>query len=133
VETDGEIPEDLRAGVGEHLFGCDDCQNACPYNAAAPAETRPQYGTLERWRAVSLETLVDLGAEAYGELVRGSPVRRMACRGLARNAITVLCNRRLPRYRAFLERVASSHPDEAVRRHALWGLGQLGGSKGAAK
>jgi epoxyqueuosine reductase len=133
VETRGEIPEDLRAGVGEHLFGCDDCQNACPYNAAAPAQARPQYGTLKRWREVSLETLVDLGAEAYDDLVRGSPVRRMACPGLARNAIAVLCNRRQPRYRALLQTAASSHPDEVVRRHAAWGLSLLGGSKDAAK
>jgi epoxyqueuosine reductase len=132
VETDGEIPEELRLAVGEHLFGCDDCQNACPYNAGAAASVRPQYAALPRWREIELEALVDLGGEAYDELVRGTPVRRMACRGLCRNAITVLCSRRAPRYRALLER-AASHPDPVVRRHALWGLGLLAGSNGAAQ
>jgi epoxyqueuosine reductase len=133
VETDGEIPEGLRQGIGEHLFGCDDCQNACPYNAGAPSPVRSQYGSLPRWRDVSLEALVDLDGQGYDDLVRGTPVRRALCRGLARNAITVLASRRRPGYRALLERAASSHPDGVVRQHALWGLGLLDGSKGAAK
>jgi epoxyqueuosine reductase len=129
----GEIPEDLRCGVGEHLFGCDDCQTACPYNAGAPGAVRPQYATLPRWRETSLEALVDISEQDHQDLVKGTPVRRIDGAGLARNAITVLASRRRPRYRALLERAASSHPDGAVRRHALWGVDLLGGSKGAAK
>ena len=133
VEMPGEIPEQLRRGVGEHLFGCDDCQNVCPYNRAVPPTPRPQYATLPRWREVSLEDLVDLGEQDWTKLAKGSPVRRATRHAIARNAIAVLASRRLPRYRALLERAARSHPDEAVRRHAAWGLSMLDGVKGAAK
>jgi epoxyqueuosine reductase len=133
VEMQGEIPEDLRGRIGEHLFGCDDCQTACPFNSAPPTNPRPQYATLPRWRDMSLEGLVEIDDRDYERLVEGSPVRRGAQRPLVRNAITILASRRLPRYRALMERAASNHPDGAVRRHALWGLGLLDGSKGAAR
>jgi epoxyqueuosine reductase len=129
VEARGAFPEDLRSKVGEHLFGCDDCQSACPYNARRAEPVRPQYASLPRWRETSLEALVDLGDEAHRDLVAGTPVRRVERAGLARNAIAVLASRRQPRYRALLERAAKSHPDGPVREHALWGLDLLAGPK----
>ncbi len=121
IELRGPMPEDLRAGVGENLFGCDDCQDVCPYNRSA-GETKPRYLPFARWEDTSLERLVDLDQPSYEELVRGSAVKRATREGLARNAITVLANRRHPRYRELLEKTAREHPDGAVRGHAAWGL-----------
>jgi epoxyqueuosine reductase len=124
IELRGEMPEELRSGVGEHLFGCDECQDVCPYNRR-PAETKPRYRPLARWSETSLEALVELGETDFAELASGSPIKRATRAGLARNAITVLANRRHPRYRTLLEKAARGHPDESVRAHAAWGLALL--------
>ena len=76
----------------------------------------------DRWNETTLERLTDLDRASYDELVVGSPLKRATREGLARNAITVLANRREPRYRKVLEKAAREHPDPAVREHAAWGL-----------
>jgi len=124
IELRGPMPEELRPGVGENLFGCDDCQTVCPYNRTA-GETKPRYLPFGRWEATSLEGLIDLDESAYDALLVGSPVKRAMREGLARNAVTVIANRREPRYRSLLERVAGEHPDPVVRGHAAWGLSLL--------
>jgi epoxyqueuosine reductase len=124
IELRGPMPAELRPGVGEHLFGCDDCQDVCPYNRAA-GETKPRYLPFSRWSETTLEGLADLDRDSYEALVVGSPLKRATREGLARNAITVLANRREPRYREFLEKAAREHPDPAVREHAAWGLSLL--------
>jgi epoxyqueuosine reductase len=121
IELRGPMPEDLRSGVGEHLFGCDECQDVCPYNRTAGA-TKPRYLPLSGWGDATLEALVDLDDATYKALLQGSAVKRATRTGLARNAVTVLANRRNRRYRSLLERAAREHPDEAVRAHAAWGL-----------
>jgi epoxyqueuosine reductase len=121
IELRGPMPEEQREGVGEHLFGCDACQDVCPYNRTA-GETKPRYLPNERWNDTSLEKLAEMDDAAYEALVRGSPTKRATKNGLARNAVTVLANRRHPRYRSLLERAAREHPDDAVREHAAWGL-----------
>jgi epoxyqueuosine reductase QueG len=68
---------------------------------------------------------VDLDEPTYKSLLQGSAVKRATRAGLARNAVTVLANRRQPRLRRLLERTASEHPDEEVRAHAAWGVGLL--------
>jgi epoxyqueuosine reductase len=127
IELRGEMPESLRSGVGEHLFGCDVCQDVCPYNRRH-GEQKPRYRPLERWSETSLESLVDLDDARFAALASGSPLKRATRAGLARNAITVLANRRHPRYRSLLEKAARGHPDESVRAHAAWGLSLLDGS-----
>jgi len=124
IELRGEMPEDLRSGVGEHLFGCDVCQDVCPYNRRTE-EPKPRYRPLPRWSETSLEELAVLDDAAFAGLASGSPVKRATRAGLARNAITVLANRRQPRYRTLLEKAAREHPDESVRAHAAWGLSLL--------
>ncbi|HEX9294799.1 MAG TPA: tRNA epoxyqueuosine(34) reductase QueG [Polyangiaceae bacterium] len=124
IELRGAMPEELRAGVGEKLFGCDDCQDVCPYNRRRE-EPKQRYLPLARLRDTSLEGLVDLDEETWKALAEGSALKRATRAGLARNAITVLANRREPRYRPLLQRTARDHPDEAVRAHALWGLALL--------
>lgn len=94
IELRGPLPDELRRPVGEHLFGCDDCQDVCPFNAhdragvsAARFQPHPRWAerTLE-----DLETLDDAGFEALRE---GSPLGRAGRAGLARNAAIVLENR----------------------------------------
>jgi epoxyqueuosine reductase len=125
IELRGPIPAEQRLDLGEHLFGCDACQDVCPYNRARQGPVPPRYLPLERWRELSLEELVDLGEERFRTLTEGSPLKRATRQGLARNAITILAGRRQHRYRALLERAAREHEDAVVREHAAWGLGLL--------
>src|SRR5262249_42139683 len=78
IEHPGPMPEPLRDGVGEHLFGCDVCQEVCPFNRAH-ARTKPvrsQYDPLAAWSNLPVEAFVDLSEDEFQALVVGSPLRR---------------------------------------------------------
>ncbi|MDB4991172.1 MAG: Epoxyqueuosine (oQ) reductase QueG, partial [Myxococcaceae bacterium] len=94
IEQRGPIPLALRSKVGSWLFGCDACQDICPYNrtAALPEDQTAAFRTHPRWRehdAASLLTLTEAQFSAYAE---GSPIKRPGRVGMARNAATVLGN-----------------------------------------
>lgn len=84
-----------RAAIGEHLFGCDVCQEVCPYNRTAPppaSETAP-FHPLEIWSRMGLSDLCELDEATWDAGVRGTPLRRPRRAGLARNAVVVAQNR----------------------------------------
>jgi epoxyqueuosine reductase len=91
IEYRGEIPEEHRKGIGRHIFGCDICQEVCPWNAmAARANGRwPSRGALGRLR---LEELSADGDEALAELIDGTPLTRAGVKGLRRNLAVALSN-----------------------------------------
>jgi epoxyqueuosine reductase len=130
IEQHDPPAEELREGIGEHLFGCDVCQEACPYNRTAPppAERTKQFHPLSRWEEMDLPDLVALDEESFPEATTGTPLRRARRDGLARNAVIVASNRlaRDPegpsaaRDRATLDS-ASTHDDPSVREMAAWG------------
>ena len=128
IELRGPIPEALRPGVGEHLFGCDDCQSVCPFNRSSrprdEARTQP-YRPLERWAAADLASLLadELREPArFAAFTEGSPLHRATPDGLARNAAIVLGNRRDPAALPALRRAAAAHPSEVVREAASWAI-----------
>ncbi len=124
IELRGDIPAELRAGVGEHLFGCDDCQTVCPFNRSARARARAvadRYRPLERWSGVDLRTALEQ-PDGFGPLAEGSPLHRATSEGLARNAAIVLGNRRDRSAEPALRRVAASHASAVVREAASWAL-----------
>ncbi len=123
IELRGPVPESQRAGVGEHLFGCDDCQTVCPFNRSE----RPRAGATAafaphaRWAETSLEDLLapDLSAR-WPELAQGSPLHRATPEGLARNAAIILGN--TGQGEEALRTAAASHPSPVVRDAAAWSL-----------
>jgi epoxyqueuosine reductase len=123
IELRGPMPVELRAGVGEHLFGCDDCQTVCPFNHArrAPASS-DRYQPLERWASMSIEDLLDGTPASVGD---GTPLKRATAEGLARNAAIVLGN--TAKGSALLERTAEAHPSPVVRDAARWATLQIRG------
>jgi epoxyqueuosine reductase len=131
IEQRGSIPVELREGVGSHLFGCDDCQTVCPFNAGIAAratlDTRDgdPFAPLERWSSVRLESLLSLDDSAWRELFEGTPLRRAGRAGIARNAAVVLGNRRDPDALPALRAAASGHEDPVVREAALWAVGTI--------
>ncbi|HEX4512027.1 MAG TPA: tRNA epoxyqueuosine(34) reductase QueG [Polyangiaceae bacterium] len=125
IESRSAIPVTLRAGVGEHLFGCDDCQTVCPFtrgNKSSPASSR--YEPLERWSRTELVDLLSIESDSprWRELSEGTPLHRATADGLARNAAIVLGNARDDAARGPLSRAAREHPSEMVREAARWAL-----------
>lgn len=116
IELKGEIPEELRPGMGTLAFGCDICQEVCPWNRNASG-TEP--------RALDdLETLALLTPEQFRAKFRNTPVWRTKYRGLLRNVAVALGNTGDPEQAVVLQQLAKSD-DELVRSHAEWALAQL--------
>jgi epoxyqueuosine reductase len=123
IEQRGPIPEALRDGVGEHLFGCDDCQTVCPFNRASRSTGGPSpFAPLERWASTTLPQLVSLDEPQWADLAMGSPVHRATREGIARNAAIVLGNRSGDEGGDELRRAAAEHPSAVVRDAAAWAL-----------
>ncbi len=116
----------MRPRLGEWVFGCDICQEVCPYNASTRgrptgwAEFEPRLGT-----RLDLADLLELDDEAFRQTFRGSPIKRAKRRGLARNAALAMGNRAEAGARPALERAASSDPEPLVRDAAAWALARL--------
>jgi epoxyqueuosine reductase len=120
----GAVPEVRRPGLGRHVFGCDICQDVCPWNrrrrhrGGAAFEPRP--GAL----APDLADLAGLDEEAFRRRFRASPVKRAKRRGLLRNVALALGNGGDAGRRPLLERLAGD-ADPVVREHAAWALRRL--------
>jgi epoxyqueuosine reductase len=124
IEVKGEVPEEHREGTGRHVFGCDVCQDVCPWNrrrrhrGGAPFE--PREGSF----APDLAALAALDEGAFRERFRRSPVKRAKRRGLLRSVAVALGNAGDTIHRPALERLLAD-PDPVVREHAAWGLRRL--------
>ena len=132
IELRGPIPRDLRPLVGNWIFGCDLCQEACPVNARrdppdhAEFRPRPDVGA-----SPALLPLLDLTEDEFRQRFKGSPIRRAKWAGLRRNVCVALGNLGDPVAVPALVRVLGDDP-ALVRGHAAWALGRLGGAQAAA-
>src|SRR4051812_9516629 len=126
IELRGEIPESDREGVGLHLYGCDICQDVCPWNRRAPVslveEFQPKPGLF--WPEI--EQLLGNDDAAWKELIRGTAMRRAKVKGLLRNLMVVVGNSGVVRFKSSLSRFLD-HPDDVVRSHAKWAIEKLQG------
>ena len=128
IEHRGPIPADLRPAVGGWTFGCDVCQDVCPWNRRAPVTGEAAFGTR---RHPPLAELLALREAAYLEGFRGSPLKRARREELARNAAVALGNRRGAEDVPALSE-ALGHAEPTVRGHAAWALGRIGGVRAHA-
>jgi len=120
IELRTGFPAGYRAEIGNHVFGCDICQDVCPWNARSPVS-----GAFEvEHFAPPLDRLAQLTEQEFHEMFRHSPVRRARFSGFLRNVAVAMGNARLEKFRQPLERLAQS-ADALVAEHALWGLDQL--------
>jgi epoxyqueuosine reductase len=94
IEHRGEFPESVPALLGEWVFGCDICQEVCPWNRKPEAVDVPEFALPEARRELDLAGLLGLSREDYVERFRGSPMKRAKLEGLQRNAAAVVENRR---------------------------------------
>jgi len=124
IEVKGAVPEGLREGMGRHVFGCDICQDVCPWNRRrrhrGGAAFSPRPGAV----APDLALLAGLDEEAFRDRFRGSPVKRAKRRGLLRSVAVALGNAGDASSRPLLERLENDE-DPVVREHAAWGRRRL--------
>jgi epoxyqueuosine reductase len=124
IEKRGSIPEELRAGMGRHVFGCDICQDVCPWNRKAPATTEPEFSAREGLVNPALDWLAEMSAEEFREIFRGSPIRRAKRSGLRRNAVIAMGNSGNRQLLPLLEALVLDG-DEAVADSAHWAVEKL--------
>lgn len=128
IELRGPMPRDLRPLVGNMVFGCDICQEVCPFNASSkPRPTAPELAPRPDLAAPALTDLLHLGSAAYRKLVAGSAMRRVSRQQLARNAAVALGNSGNGAFVPDLVQALCTHRHALVRGHAAWALGRLGG------
>jgi len=127
IEKRGAIPEEMREGIGRHVFGCDICQDVCPWNRKAPATTAPEFQPREGLVNPALEWLAEMSAGEFREKFRGSPIRRTKRTGLRRNAAIAMGNSKDQRFLPVLQKMQSDE-DSAVAESATWGVKKLAAS-----
>ncbi len=131
IELRTAIPEELRAPMGRQAFGCDICQDVCPWNRQAPATAESAFAPREKLLAPELEWIASLSEEDFRKEFRASPIKRAKWRGLVRNACVALGNSKLQpgapahsRVTTLLERLAAGD-DALIAEHASWALAQI--------
>lgn len=125
IEHRGEIPSAIRAGMGKWVFGCDICQEVCPWNGDPVGELAAEFATPADRRSLTLAGVLGAGEAELRTLLRGTPLLRPKVEGLRRNVAVAMGNRRDPGYIAPLAEALESDSRE-VRRHGAWALGEIG-------
>jgi epoxyqueuosine reductase len=147
IENRGVIPRELRAGIGDHIYGCDVCLEVCPWNRFAQAGRRVLLQVRGGIAALTLREILELTPGRFAEVFRGTAVKRLKLAGLLRNACVVAGNqepgrggqesgarsqepgaggRSTEELLGPLLRLAL-HPLPVVRAHAVWAVFRLGG------
>lgn len=121
IEHRGEIPEDQRRNLNDWLFGCDVCQEVCPWNRHPSKSHLP---LAERVQNIDLLELLNLSPSEFKKRFANTSLLRAKRSGLIRNAILILVQRKDHRIRDKLIELQND-PDEVIRQTAIWGLSQL--------
>ncbi len=124
IEKRGAIPEELRGGMGRHVFGCDICQDVCPWNRKAPATNAGEFQPRAELVNPALEWLAEMSTEEFRDTFRGSPVRRAKRAGLRRNAVIAMGNSGDGKFLPLLGKLAGDE-DEVVAESAAWAIRKL--------
>ncbi len=133
IEAKGDIPPSLRPAVGDWLFGCDRCQQVCPWNARFASPTSdPAFQPRPVLDPPDLLGLLRMSPESYRRDFRGSPLLRAKRHGLLRNAIVVAGNLGLPGAVSALAGILLHEEEPLLRAHAAWALGRLGVAEAAS-
>ena len=124
IELRDDIPTEFRDSMGNLVFGCDICQDVCPWNRSAAESGVPEFKPREPNRQPELRQLAQITPEEFSERFRNSPVKRAKWRGLMRNVAVAIGNSGDPSLIPELKDLLASE-DALVRRHAAWALAQI--------
>jgi epoxyqueuosine reductase len=128
IEHEGPIPIELRPAIGARIFGCDDCQEACPWNRFATPTALPEFAERPDQQTPELIPLLALDDRAFRERFAGTALRRAGRDRFVRNTAVALGNVGDERAVPALAQALHGDPDPTVRGHAAWALGRIGGS-----
>jgi len=124
IEKRGPIPELLRDGIGRHVFGCDICQDVCPWNRKALVTSAAEFQPREGLVNPALEWLAAMDEEEFRKTFRGSPIRRTKRQGLRRNTVLAMGNSGEAKFLGHLQTM-SSDADPVVAEAAAWAAEKL--------
>jgi epoxyqueuosine reductase len=128
IELKTAIPHDLRPLIGDWIFGCDVCQQVCPWNLRfAQTSNEPAFQPNAFLSGRSIPSLLTLSHEDFRTHLRKSPLKRTKWTGILRNTAVVAGNRGGMEVVPLLENLLLDHPNSMVRSHAAWALGRIGG------
>ncbi|MEK9720797.1 MAG: tRNA epoxyqueuosine(34) reductase QueG, partial [Quisquiliibacterium sp.] len=126
IELDGPIPERWRQAIGNRIYGCDDCQLACPWNRFAQAAALPDFAVRNKLDSASLVELFGWTGEQFKQRMAGSAISRIGYQRWLRNIAVALGN--APSDDAVIQALQSrcDDPSPLVRALVLWGRARLG-------
>jgi epoxyqueuosine reductase len=124
IEKRGSIPEELREGMGNHIFGCDICQDVCPWNREAAASRAAEFQPRSELVNPALEWLAGMSQAEFRTAFKNSPIKRGKYAGLRRNAAVAMGN---SGERKFIPQLEEMSQDENadIAEHARWALARL--------
>ncbi len=124
IEHHGPVDEDLRAKLGNRIYGCDDCLAACPWNKFAAAASEVKYAAREDLRAPPLAELAALDDTGFRARFSGSPIKRIGRDRFVRNVLYAIGNSGQPALRPVAEALTDD-PDATVADAARWAVSRL--------
>jgi epoxyqueuosine reductase len=122
IELKGSIPQELRALVGNRVYGCDDCQAVCPWNSFARPSAEPDFAARNGLDRASLVELFAWSESEFNERMAGSPIRRIGYERWLRNLAVGLGNAPSTSEVLAALRARADHPSALVREHVSWAL-----------
>jgi len=132
IELKNSIPPELRPLIGDRIFGCDDCLDACPWNRFAKVSRETAFAARESTGSLSLRDYLALGESEFRNLFRNSPIKRIKRRGFLRNVCVALGNVGTGEDLPALRR-ASCDPEPLIAEHAAWAIERIRSRAGAAQ
>ncbi|MEE2787539.1 MAG: tRNA epoxyqueuosine(34) reductase QueG [Myxococcota bacterium] len=126
IEHRGLIPTHMRTAIGDWVFGCDICQDVCPWNRKAPRAPASIWQPKREHIHPDLMAWLNTPSETLANTLLGSPLRRARGEGLRRNALIVLANTGQTSALSVIKHLAATDPDPVIRATAVWAARQLG-------
>ena len=127
IENKGVIPLQMRAQMGNWVFGCDVCQQVCPWNRFATGENEPAFDPPPGLSEPVLREELHLIPADFSRKFKHSPIRRARRAGYLRNVAVALGNQQDPAALPDLAWSLENEPEPLVRAHAAWAIGEIGG------
>lgn len=124
IEKRGTVPEVAREKIGRHVFGCDICQDVCPWNRKAPVGVNPDFAPDASLINPDLAELAGISPQEFRDRFRGSPIARAKHSGFLRNVTIAMGNSGCTEYLPQLEELSRSE-DVAVAEHAKWAMERI--------
>ena len=124
IELKGSIPLEFRPLIGDRIFGCDDCLDACPWNRFAQVSRETAFVSRKSTTGMALRDYLSLGDEEFRSLFRNSPIKRIKRPGFLRNVCVALGNVGDLNDLPALERAAQD-PEPLIAEHAGWAIDRI--------